>query len=117
MRKIIIFDTTLRDGEQSPGINLDRQEKLEIAKQLGRLGVDVIEAGFPIASPGDFEAVACVACEVQGPVIAALARATAKDIECAAQALKDAARPHFITSNTDQAVLWRDCTILLMACR
>lgn len=97
MRKIIIFDTTLRDGEQSPGINLNRQEKLEIAKQLSRLGVDVIEAGFPIASPGDFEAVACIAREVQGPVIAALARATAKDIECAAQALKDATRPRIHT--------------------
>ena len=79
MRKIIFFDTTLRDGEQSPGISLNRQEKLEIAKQLKRLGVDVIEAGFPIASPGDYDAVACIAREVQGPIITALARAT-KDI-------------------------------------
>ena len=97
MRRIIFFDTTLRDGEQSPGINLNRQETLEIAKQLRRLGVDVIEAGFPIASPGDFEAVACIAREIQGPVIAALARATEKDIECAAEALKDAAKPRIHT--------------------
>ncbi|MGI6081658.1 MAG: 2-isopropylmalate synthase [Limnochordia bacterium] len=97
MRKIIFFDTTLRDGEQSPGISLNRQEKLEIAKQLKRLGVDVIEAGFPIASPGDYDAVACIAREVQGPIIAALARATEKDIECAAEALKDAGRPRIHT--------------------
>ena len=73
--RVIIFDTTLRDGEQSPGISLNTSEKLEIAHQLARLGVDVIEAGFPIASPGDFEAVQAIAREVQGPVIAGLARA------------------------------------------
>ena len=67
--RIIIFDTTLRDGEQSPGISLNRQEKVEIAAQLARLGVDVIEAGFPIASPGDFEAVRAIARDVRGPVI------------------------------------------------
>ncbi len=65
--RVLIFDTTLRDGEQSPGISLNRQEKLEIAQQLARLGVDVIEAGFPITSPGDFESVQAIAREVEGP--------------------------------------------------
>ena len=73
-KKIIIFDTTLRDGEQSPGASLTIQEKLIIAKQLAKLGVDVIEAGFPIASIGDFEAVKLIAKEVQGPSICGLAR-------------------------------------------
>ena len=72
--RVLIFDTTLRDGEQSPGISLNKQEKLEIAQQLARLGVDVIEAGFPITSPGDFEAVQAIAREVEGPVICGLAR-------------------------------------------
>ena len=88
--RIIIFDTTLRDGEQSPGISLNTAEKLEIAHQLARLGVDVIEAGFPISSPGDFEAVRAIAREVHGPVIAGLARAHAADIERAAEAVRDA---------------------------
>ena len=88
--RVIIFDTTLRDGEQSPGISLNANEKLEIAQQLARLGVDVIEAGFPIASPGDFEAVRAIAREVHGPVIAGLARAHAADIERAAEAVRDA---------------------------
>ena len=79
--RVLIFDTTLRDGEQSPGISLNTAEKLEIAHQLARLGVDVIEAGFPITSPGDFEAVQAIAREVDGPVIAGLARAQAADIE------------------------------------
>ena len=70
MDQVLIFDTTLRDGEQSPGISLDVGEKLEIAEQLARLGVDVIEAGFPIASEGDFEAVEAIAKRVQGPIIA-----------------------------------------------
>ena len=91
--RVIIFDTTLRDGEQSPGISLNTTEKLEIAHQLARLGVDVIEAGFPIASPGDFEAVQAIAREVHGPVIAGLARAHAADIERAAEAVRDAERP------------------------
>jgi 2-isopropylmalate synthase len=69
--QVKIFDTTLRDGEQSPGISLDVAEKLEIAEQLARLGVDIIEAGFPIASPGDFEAVEAIAQSVRGPVITA----------------------------------------------
>ncbi len=90
--KIIIFDTTLRDGEQAPGASLNIREKLEVAKQLVRLNVDVIEAGFPIASPGDFEAVKAVSQEIKGPVIAGLARSRKQDIERAAEALADAER-------------------------
>jgi len=86
-RRIVIFDTTLRDGEQCPGASLEPHEKLEIAKQLARLGVDVIEAGFPIASPGDAKAVRRIAETVKGPTICALARSLAADIEVAAQAL------------------------------
>jgi 2-isopropylmalate synthase len=98
-----IFDTTLRDGEQSPGISLNTGEKLEIAHQLARLGVDVIEAGFPISSPGDFEAVQAIAREVQGPIITALARAQAPDVESAARAVQDAERPriHTFISTSD----------------
>src|SRR5437764_1499637 len=101
--RVIIFDTTLRDGEQSPGISLNAVEKLEIAQQLARLGVDVIEAGFPIASPGDFQAVQGIAREVHGPVIAGLARAHAADIERAAEAVRDAERPrvHTFISTSD----------------
>ncbi|MFA5144218.1 MAG: 2-isopropylmalate synthase [Candidatus Omnitrophota bacterium] len=91
--KIIIFDTTLRDGEQSPGASLNINEKLEIARQLAVLGVDVIEAGFPISSPGDFEAVKSVAKAVRRPIICGLARAIEKDIDAAHDALKNAARP------------------------
>lgn len=90
--KIIIFDTTLRDGEQAPGASLNIREKLEVARQLVRLNVDVIEAGFPIASPGDFEAVQEIAKEIKGPVIAGLARSRKEDIERAAEALKYAER-------------------------
>jgi len=90
--KVHIFDTTLRDGEQSPGINLNVWEKLEIAKQLARLKVDTIEAGFPIASPGDFEAVKAIAQQVSGPVIAGLARCKAEDIRKAAAAVEPAER-------------------------
>ena len=101
--RVLIFDTTLRDGEQSPGISLNTQEKLEIAQQLARLGVDVIEAGFPITSPGDFEAVQQIARTVQGPVIAALARTHAADIDAAWGAVKDAERPriHTFISTSD----------------
>src|SRR3954463_7721215 len=101
--RVLIFDTTLRDGEQSPGISLNTAEKLDIAHQLARLGVDVIEAGFPIASPGDFEAVQGIAREVEGPVIAALARAHAADVESAADAIRDAERPriHTFISTSD----------------
>ena len=95
--QVLIFDTTLRDGEQSPGISLNTEEKLEIAQQLARLGVDVIEAGFPIASPGDFEAVREIARQVEGPIIAGLARANATDIERAWEAVKDSERPRIHT--------------------
>ncbi|MDQ6812024.1 MAG: 2-isopropylmalate synthase [Actinomycetota bacterium] len=95
--RVLIFDTTLRDGEQSPGISLNRQEKLEIAHQLARLGVDVIEAGFPITSPGDFESVQAISREVEGPVICGLARTSKQDIDAAWQAVQDAARPRIHT--------------------
>src|SRR5438552_14450639 len=91
--RLIIFDTTLRDGEQSPGASMNLAEKLEVARALRDLGVDVIEAGFPIASPGDFEAVQAVARTVHGPVICGLARANAGDIDRAWDALRDAPRP------------------------
>src|SRR5438045_9520025 len=91
--RVHIFDTTLRDGEQSPGISLNTQEKVEIAQQLARLGVDVIEAGFPITSPGDFEAVEAIAREAEGPVICGLSRTHKADIDAAWNATKDAPRP------------------------
>jgi 2-isopropylmalate synthase len=94
---ILIFDTTLRDGEQSPGCSMHTEEKLIIAHQLERLGVDIIEGGFPVASQGDFEAVQRVAAEVRGPRIAALARCVRNDIDVAAQALKGAARSRIHT--------------------
>lgn len=102
-RKIYIFDTTLRDGEQSAGINLNTREKLEVAHQLSRLRVDVIEAGFPIASRGDFEAVKAIAQEVKGPVIAGLARASFKDIDRAWEALRYAekGRIHTFIATSD----------------
>ena len=104
--RVLIFDTTLRDGEQSPGISLNTQEKLEIAQQLARLQVDVIEAGFPITSPGDFEAVQEISRRVEGPVIAALARTHVADIDAAWNAVKDAAgaggaRIHTFISTSD----------------
>jgi 2-isopropylmalate synthase len=92
MERILIFDTTLRDGEQIPGACLNAREKLEIALQLARLGVDAIEAGFPISSPGDFEAVKEIAEKVKGPTIVALARAVREDIEAAWNAIKGAER-------------------------
>src|SRR5271157_4164236 len=101
--RVKIFDTTLRDGEQSPGISLNRQEKLEIAHQLARLGVDVIEAGFPITSPGDFESVQAIAREVEGPVICGLARTSTQDIEAAWNAVQDSERPriHIVIATSD----------------
>lgn len=92
MEKICIFDTTLRDGEQSPGFSMSNKEKLTLAKQLARLNVDVIEAGFPISSPGDFESVKTIAEKVKGPIIAGLSRALKKDIETAWEALKGGER-------------------------
>ena len=97
MDRVFIFDTTLRDGEQSPGISLNVQEKLEIAHQLARLGVDIIEAGFPITSPGDFEAVTAIAKAVEGPVICGLARTSAQDIDAAWNAVKHSERPRIHT--------------------
>src|SRR6201993_5168759 len=101
--RVLIFDTTLRDGEQSPGISLNTQEKLEIAHQLARLGVDVIEAGFPITSPGDFEAVQTISRTVEGPIIAGLARTHVADIDAAYNAVKDAEHPriHTFISTSD----------------
>ncbi|MDD3363530.1 MAG: 2-isopropylmalate synthase [Syntrophomonas sp.] len=95
--RVYLFDTTLRDGEQSPGVSLNVEEKLEIAQQLARLGVDVIEAGFPIASPGDFQAVKTIAKNVKGPIIAGLCRATRKDIDRGWEALQYAERPRIHT--------------------
>ncbi len=100
MNRVLIFDTTLRDGEQSPGASLTSPEKLEIARQLSRLGVDIIEAGFPAASPDDLEAVHRIASEVgtdTGPVIAGLARAHPGDIDRAWEAVRPAARPRIHT--------------------
>jgi 2-isopropylmalate synthase len=101
--KVIIFDTTLRDGEQAAGGTLNAQEKLEIARQLERLNVDVIEAGFPISSPGDFEAVRLIAREVRKPIICGLARAHPEDIDRAWEAIKEAAHPriHVFLSSSD----------------
>ena len=93
MRKICIFDTTLRDGEQAPGCTMNPGEKLALAKQLERLGVDVIEAGFPVASPDDFAAVNEIAKIITGSAVAALCRAVAKDVETAAKALAPAKNP------------------------
>ena len=92
MEQVIIFDTTLRDGEQSPGATLHTHEKLQIARQLARLGVDVIEAGFPASSPGDLEAVQRIARETEGPVICGLARCVRGDVDSAWEAIRDAAR-------------------------
>src|SRR2546422_9023269 len=103
MERITVFDTTLRDGEQSPGCSMNVQEKLRMAHQLDRLGVDVIEAGFPIASEGDFAAVQAIAAVIRRPIIAGLARTCRADIERAWQALKDASRPriHVFLATSD----------------
>src|SRR3954462_2751298 len=103
MDRVQVFDTTLRDGEQSPGISLNPSEKLEIAHQLARLGVDVIEAGFPITSRGDFEAVQEIARNVEGPIVTGLARTHAEDIDAAYHAVRDAERPriHTFVSTSD----------------
>jgi 2-isopropylmalate synthase len=104
--RVLLFDTTLRDGEQSPGISLDPAQKLQIARQLARLGVDIIEAGFPVASPGDFASVQAVARADLGPgvpVICAIARAEEADVEAAWLAVQDATRPriHIFLSTSD----------------
>ncbi|NNF67379.1 MAG: 2-isopropylmalate synthase, partial [Gammaproteobacteria bacterium] len=90
--KLLIFDTTLRDGEQAPGCSMTLKEKLRVASLLAELGVDIIEAGFPAASPGDFKSVRAVAREIEGPIICGLARCNRKDIEKTWEALKDAKR-------------------------
>ncbi|MBI4822882.1 MAG: 2-isopropylmalate synthase [Nitrospirae bacterium] len=97
MRTIRIFDTTLRDGEQSPGASMSPEEKLNLAKQLSRLGVDIIEAGFAISSLGDFEAIKRISSEVEGPIICSLSRAKEEDIKRAWEALKDAPRKRIHT--------------------
>src|SRR5919201_2941024 len=104
MRRITIFDTTLRDGEQSPGASLSANAKFLVAKALADLGVDVIEAGFPAASPGEAEAVSRIAREVRGPTIAALARANASDVEAAARSLSGALRSriHVFIATSDR---------------
>jgi len=90
--RVYIFDTTLRDGEQCPGASMNLREKLAVARQLGRLKVDVIEAGFPVISEGDFSAVQTIAKQVKGPVIAGLARCVPKDIDAAGAAVKPAGK-------------------------
>src|SRR5512140_3543300 len=103
MREIRIFDTTLRDGEQSPGASMNVEEKIQVAKQLAALKVDVIEAGFAISSPGDFEAIRRIGNEVEGPVVCSLARAREEDIRRAWGALRDAPkkRVHTFHSTSD----------------
>ena len=92
-QRVVIFDTTLRDGEQSPGASMNLAQKLEVARALDLLGVDVIEAGFPITSPDDFEAVQAIGRAVKRPTLCGLARCVDKDIEAAGKALKTAKRP------------------------
>ena len=96
-RQIKIFDTTLRDGEQSPGCSMNLKDKLDVAESLARLGVDVIEAGFAIASPGDFQSVQAIARTIRGVSVASLCRALEKDIDTAWEAIKDAENPRIHT--------------------
>ncbi len=105
--RVLIFDTTLRDGEQSPGVALNVEEKLEIARALERMRVDIIEAGFPASSPGDLESVITIAKEVRGAVIAGLARAVPADVEACWEAVRQAARPriHVFLSSSDIHIL------------
>jgi 2-isopropylmalate synthase len=102
-RKIHIFDTTLRDGEQTPGAKLNKRQKLEIAQQLAKLGVDIIEAGFPCSSPEDLQAVIAIARQVRGPIIAGLARTVKEDIDIAWEGVRDAERPriHVFIGSSD----------------
>jgi 2-isopropylmalate synthase len=101
--RVLIFDTTLRDGEQSPGVALNVEEKLEIARALERMKVDIIEAGFPASSPGDLESVTAIAKEVRGAVIAGLARAVPQDVDACWEAVQHAERPriHVFLSSSD----------------
>src|SRR5687768_8426006 len=95
--RVLIFDTTLRDGEQSPGATMTHDEKLEVAELLDEMGVDIIEAGFPIASEGDFEAVSAIAKRTKKAIVAGLARAISKDIDRCGEAVKHAQRPRIHT--------------------
>ncbi len=108
-KRVKFFDTSLRDGEQAPGIHLNQREKVEIGQQLARLGVDIIEAGFPIASNGDFEGVKAIANEVDGPTIAGLSRANEKDITRCWDAVKDSANPriHTFIATSDIHLQWK----------
>ncbi|MGC8871243.1 MAG: 2-isopropylmalate synthase, partial [Brevinematia bacterium] len=103
MDKVFIFDTTLRDGEQAAGASLNPREKLDIARHLERLGVDIIEAGFPISSTGDFEAVKLIAREIKKSTVCALSHANAEAIDRAWEAIKDAKKPriHVFLSASD----------------
>ena len=103
MKKIQFFDTTLRDGEQTPGVNFDVKEKIQIALQLEKLGIDVIEAGFPISSPGDFECVKAIAKAIKHCSVTGLARCVEGDIDRAEEALKDAVSPqiHIFLATSD----------------
>src|SRR5687767_3155483 len=107
--RVVIFDTTLRDGEQSPGATMTHEEKLEVAELLDEMGVDIIEAGFPIASEGDFEAVSEVAKRAKNAVIAGLARAGQKDIDRAGEAVRHARRPriHTFISTSPVHMKWK----------
>jgi len=109
MNKVIIFDTTLRDGEQAAGASLTAEEKLEIAKQLDKLGVDIIEAGFPASSHGDFKAVQLISKEIQRPVICALSHANTEAIDKAWEAVKEANHPriHVFLSASDIHLLYQ----------
>lgn len=109
MEQVIIFDTTLRDGEQAAGGSLNIQEKLEIARQLERLGVDIIEAGFPVTSPGDFEAVRLIAKEVRTPVICVLTHANLDAVDQSWEAVKGAEHPriHIVLSSSDIHLLYQ----------
>ena len=103
MEHVHIFDTTLRDGEQSPGFSMNTEEKLQLARQLEQLGVDVIEAGFPISSPGDLAAVRAVAAEIKDCRVAALARARQEDVDAALRGIEPAAKPrlHIFLATSD----------------
>ncbi len=107
-KRVLIFDTTLRDGEQAPGCSMNLEEKILLARQLARLGVDVIEAGFPIASQGDFEAVREIARQVEGPIICGLARTTDEDVDRVGEALRDAARARIHTFIATSEIHMRD---------
>ena len=104
---VLFYDATLRDGEQAPGIHLNVREKIEIAEQLSRLNVDIIEAGFPRSSAGDFESVKEVAKVIKGRGVAGLARANDKDIDAAGEALKGAERPviHTFISSSELSLI------------